>query len=174
MKNRDKLLTALLIVVTCLNFIDVLTDSQLGVPLWHIVEESIIVAAAGFGAFFLILENRRRRQYIGQLKRSLADSDQQNANLSAEMRQARHDFAQVIQHQFSDWQLTASESEVAMLLLKGLSFREISAVRDSTEKTVRQHASRIYEKAGIDGRHALAAWFLEDLVNANAPASNGE
>ena len=65
------------------------------------------------------------------------------------------------------WGLTKSEQEVAMLLLKGLSFREISEVRDTKEKTVRQQASSIYVKANVDGRHEFAAWFLEDFMEPN-------
>jgi DNA-binding NarL/FixJ family response regulator len=51
-----------------------------------------------------------------------------------------------------------------MLLLKGLSFKEISAVRNTKEKTVRQQASTIYSKSGVDGRHTFSAWFLEDFI----------
>lgn len=51
-----------------------------------------------------------------------------------------------------------------MLLLKGLSFKEIASVRDTMEKTVRQQASTIYRKANVSGRHAFSAWFIEDLL----------
>jgi DNA-binding CsgD family transcriptional regulator len=37
-------------------------------------------------------------------------------------------------------------------------------VRDTHEKTVRQQASAIYRKAGVSGRHAFAAWFIEDFL----------
>jgi DNA-binding CsgD family transcriptional regulator len=56
-----------------------------------------------------------------------------------------------------------------MLMLKGLSLQEIAALRSTREKTVRQHASNVYHKAGIEGRHALAAWFLEDLIAEPRP-----
>jgi DNA-binding NarL/FixJ family response regulator len=72
--------------------------------------------------------------------------------------------SEVIQEQFSEWQLTAGEQEVALLLLKGLSFKEIAALRNTLEKTVRQQASGIYRKAGVTGRHAFAAWFIEDFL----------
>jgi DNA-binding CsgD family transcriptional regulator len=76
---------------------------------------------------------------------------------------ARHGLAEVVKEQFEAWGLTQTEKEVAMLMLKGLSFKEIAAVRDTLEKTVRQQASAIYRKAGVSGRHAFAAWFIEDL-----------
>lgn len=77
---------------------------------------------------------------------------------------ARRQYSQVIHDQFELWQLTQSEQNVAMLLLKGLSFKEISAVRETKEKTVRQQASTIYNKSGVEGRHDFAAWFLEDFI----------
>jgi DNA-binding NarL/FixJ family response regulator len=52
----------------------------------------------------------------------------------------------------------------ALLLLKGLSFKEIAAVRNTLEKTVRQQASGIYKKAGVSSRHAFAVWFIEDFL----------
>ena len=77
---------------------------------------------------------------------------------------ARHDLAKVLQSQFEEWRLTQTEKEVAMLLLKGLSFKEIAAVRSTLEKTVRQQASSIYKKAGVSGRHEFSAWFIEDFL----------
>ena len=49
-------------------------------------------------------------------------------------------------------------------MLKGLSFKEIAALRQTREKTVRAQASAIYRKAGVNGRHAFAAWFIEDFL----------
>ena len=69
-----------------------------------------------------------------------------------------------IDAQFDRWDLTDAEREVAMLMLKGLSHREIGAVRDTSERTVRQQAQAIYRKANLSGRTALSAFFLEDLL----------
>jgi DNA-binding CsgD family transcriptional regulator len=77
---------------------------------------------------------------------------------------ARHDLARVLQVQFEEWSLTQTEKEVALLLLKGLSFKEIASVRSTLEKTVRQQASSIYKKAGVSGRHSFSAWFIEDIL----------
>jgi len=55
--------------------------------------------------------------------------------------EAKINLTQVISHQFDDWQLTTSEKDVGWLLLKGLSLKEIAAIRETLEKTVRQQAS---------------------------------
>jgi DNA-binding NarL/FixJ family response regulator len=57
---------------------------------------------------------------------------------------------------------------VALLLLKGLSFKEIAQVRNASERTVRQQALAVYAKSGLGGRAELAAFFLEDLLVSHA------
>ena len=66
--------------------------------------------------------------------------------------------------QFRDWGLTAAEGEVGLLILKGLSHKEIATVRETTEATVRQQAQAIYRKADLPGKTAFSAYFLEDLL----------
>jgi DNA-binding CsgD family transcriptional regulator len=73
-----------------------------------------------------------------------------------------------IDAQLERWSLTPAEKEIALLLLKGLSHKEIAALRDVGETTVRQQARAIYRKAGLGGRHDLAAFFLEDLLGPRA------
>jgi DNA-binding NarL/FixJ family response regulator len=163
---KDLIITIILGTIMVLNFADVITDIHLGVPTWHIIEESLIVLAAGLTVTYLIFEMRRKSRQLEQLTQTLSRADKEMANITEEMRNARKQYSEVIHQQFIRWQLTASEQEVAMLLLKGLSFKEIAAVRDTREKTVRQQASTIYAKSGVDGRHAFAAWFLEDLLAA--------
>jgi DNA-binding NarL/FixJ family response regulator len=60
---------------------------------------------------------------------------------------------------------------VALLLLKGLSVKEIAAVRATSERTIRTQARSLYSKAGLTGRAALSAFFLEDLL---APIESAE
>ena len=65
--------------------------------------------------------------------------------------------------QFQDWGMTAAEREVGLLMLKGLSHKEIAALRATTEATVRQQAQANYRKASLPGKTAFSAYFLEDL-----------
>lgn len=67
------------------------------------------------------------------------------------------------------WSLTPVEKEIAFLLIKGFSTKEIAELRGNSERTIRQHAQSIYAKANLKGRAELAAFFLEDLL---APVSN--
>jgi DNA-binding CsgD family transcriptional regulator len=78
--------------------------------------------------------------------------------------------------QFQAWGLTAAEREVGLLILKGLSHKEIAALRATTEATVRQQAQAIYRKANLPGKTAFSAYFLEDLLAAEeaSATSSGE
>jgi DNA-binding NarL/FixJ family response regulator len=71
---------------------------------------------------------------------------------------------EAIDRQFLQWKLTAAEREVGLLILKGLSLKEIATARVTSERTIRAQARSIYAKAGLSGRAALSAFFLEDLL----------
>ncbi|PCI58389.1 MAG: LuxR family transcriptional regulator [Gammaproteobacteria bacterium] len=161
---RDKIIVIIFLIIMSLNFFDVLTDISLGIPVWHIFSEVLIVLVSAIGALFLIKDIQAKTFDISRLKQELLISDDKFRNISDEMKNARHEYSAVIHSQFKQWSLTPSEQDVAMLLLKGLSFKEISAVRNTKEKTVRQQASVIYSKANVEGRHEFAAWFLEDFM----------
>lgn len=76
-----------------------------------------------------------------------------------------------IDRQFVTWKLTEAERDVGLLILKGLSLKEIAAARATSERTIRAQARSIYGKAGLSGRAALSAFFLEDLL---APIEHAE
>jgi DNA-binding CsgD family transcriptional regulator len=65
--------------------------------------------------------------------------------------------------QLAAWGLTPAEAEVALGLLKGLGHKEIAGRSGRSERTVRQHAVAVYQKAGLGGRAELAAFFLGEL-----------
>lgn len=69
-----------------------------------------------------------------------------------------------LDRQFESWGMTAAECEVALLILKGLSHKEIATLRATSDATVRQQAQAIYRKAGLPGKTAFSAYFLEDLL----------
>lgn len=68
---------------------------------------------------------------------------------------ARPDPASTVREAFARARLTAREAEVAMLALKGLSSPEIAQVLAMSDKTVRQHLSKVYEKHGVGSRGEL-------------------
>ncbi len=51
--------------------------------------------------------------------------------------------------------LTDKERAIALLLLQGLSSAEIAVLEENSEKTIRQHLTKIYAKCGISNRAEL-------------------
>lgn len=70
---------------------------------------------------------------------------------------------QAIEEQFKFWRLTEAEIDIAGLMLKGASQKEIALARDTSEATIRQQAQSVYRKSGLSGRAELSAYFLESL-----------
>ena len=68
-----------------------------------------------------------------------------------------------IRDQFEAWKLSDSEADIALLMLKGLTQKEIAHLRGSGESTVRQQAMAVYHKSGLANRSELGAYFLENL-----------
>ena len=161
---RDFWIALLLAVIVLLKLVDVIQDTGLALPAMHLAQEWVLLMLSAVGCIYLIIDMRRRSKALQRLADSLSSREAQFHTLNTQLEKAKQSHAKAVREQFMQWELTRSEQEVAQLLLKGLSLREIAAVRDTREKTVRQHASAIYAKADVDGRHALAAWFLEDFL----------
>ena len=164
MRLQELLIITVLAVIVIANLFDLASDLSSGASVWHLVEEGLVVLISLAVIIGLMIYLRRQKRTIERIRQEFSSQQQETAPASAELLQARKQLGSVIRRQFHDWQLTGSEQEVAMLLLKGLSFKEIAAVRDTHEKTVRQQASAIYKKAGVSGRHAFSAWFIEDFL----------
>ena len=73
-------------------------------------------------------------------------------------------FAQLIDQQFTDWQLSSAERDVALLAIKGLPVADIAALRQTKEGTVKAQCAAVYRKAGVTGRLQLLSYFIEELL----------
>ena len=161
--NKEAVIIISLSFTIIANGFDLLTDLSHGAADDHILIEASIIAVSTLLIFWILYERLQQSREIKQLKAQLTQADKTQAEASEYIVKARKQLSEVIAHQFDDWKLTPSEKEVGWLLLKGLSAKEIAEVRDTLEKTVRQQASSLYKKAGLNGRHAFSAWFIEDL-----------
>lgn len=128
---------------------DVLSNED---DLLHVIIELFVFIAISLVLF-------RELQHVKSLNKAIKIEKSKTARLVGEL-------LQVMQEQFSKWSLTASECEVALLLIKGLSMKEVAEVRNIKEKTVRGQATTIYAKSNCAGRHELAAYFIEDLMRS--------
>jgi DNA-binding CsgD family transcriptional regulator len=122
----------------------------------------IVVTSVGVALLFQIT-GRQREEHL-TLIRDLEVARVQGQRWRSEARVLLNGLGDAIDAQFSRWNLTEAEREVALLLLKGLSLKEVATVRATNERTVRSQARALYAKAGLSGRAALSAFFLEDLL----------
>lgn len=130
----------------------------------HVILEGVIAAMSLGLALFLWRRWRRTAYSLREVRSSL---EERRAERDAWRRSARsllEGLARAIDEQFGKWELTPSEREVALHLLKGYSHKRIARLTDRSERTVRQHAVAVYRKGDLAGRAELAAFFLEDLM----------
>jgi DNA-binding CsgD family transcriptional regulator len=81
-----------------------------------------------------------------------------------EIREIAEGLSHAVDRQFMSWNFTSAEKEIGILILKGLSFKEIGKLRNTSERTVRQQTLDIYKKSSASGRAQFSAFFLEDLL----------
>lgn len=81
------------------------------------------------------------------------------------LRRASGAFMELLEERFVEWGLTASERDVALFAIKGMSTGEIATLRNTAEGTVKAQTNAIYRKAGVSGRPQLLSLFIEDLMD---------
>jgi DNA-binding CsgD family transcriptional regulator len=155
---------AVLLLIAVLVTADVATDLHQGASLWHVVVETAAGVAAAAGALYLLLGTVRLRRRLARQARDLSVYRAEAEAWQAQARKQVEGLACSIDRQLDHWKLSAAEKEIAFLLLKGLSLKDIADLRGTGEKTVRAQSAAIYAKAGLGGRTELSAFFLEDLL----------
>ncbi|MGM0526124.1 MAG: helix-turn-helix transcriptional regulator [Pseudomonadota bacterium] len=167
--TSDRLLMVIFLLIAFANVSDVVADYHMQVAKWHLAIEGITVVISI--AAFIVLWRRVlwRNQELQQVKAVLSrhqqrEPEQTNQEKAHTKQKQSPDSYTDVQSWFKQWKLSPSEQEVAVLLIKGLSFNEIAEVRSTREKTVRQQASSIYSKSGLGGRNHLSAWLIDMLL----------
>lgn len=116
------------------------------------------------GGVSLWRQLRSARREAGRLAVDLEAARREAARFREEARTALQGLGEAIDRQFERWALTPAEREVGLLLLKGLSHKDVAVARSTSETTIRQQALAVYRKAGLRSRSELSAFFLEDLL----------
>jgi DNA-binding CsgD family transcriptional regulator len=157
--------------VALLAAVDVVMDLREGTTLGHVLAEVGVVLVGLLGSVVvsrkLVRASRSARAAQRQaetLAEQLKATQAEAARWRSEARDLLSGLGAALDQQFERWALSPAEKEVALLLLKGLSHKEIAQVRSITEATARQQARAVYRKGGLSGRNDLAAFFLEDLL----------
>jgi DNA-binding CsgD family transcriptional regulator len=168
MSQRSRLIlifVTISVVVFGLALFDLLREGSLLDPTEVALEfaNSLLLVGAMAAVAWTVLGVRDLREtqdaLANNLARAMAKGDQWRA--------AQHEeidaLGRAIDGQFKAWRLSPAEIDIAGLMLKGASLKEIALARDTSEATIRQQAQAIYRKSGLSGRAELSAYFLESL-----------
>lgn len=166
--SERAVIAGVLALIALLAGLDVAVDLRQGVTLWHVLAEATVAVAACVGAFYLLRGAWQLRRRLDAQGRDFSAFRQQAEAWRTGSKKYLDGLSQSISLQLDQWQLSAAEKEVAFLLLKGLSLKEIATARHTTEKTARVQSSAVYAKSGLAGRSELSAFFLEDLLPPNS------
>lgn len=165
LRSSERIVVAgVLVAIALLAGVDLVIDLRQGASSWHVAAEATLATAACVGAFGLLRGAWRLRRRLEVQARDFSAFRQQAEAWRTESRRYVEGLSQSIDRQLDHWQLSAAEKEVAFLLLKGLSLKEIAIARGTSEKTARVQSSAVYTKSGLAGRSELSAFFLEDLL----------
>jgi len=155
---------ALLLLLLAIAF-DIWEDLEEGEALVELLKDIVVVAMVSLLlGYIYVLQPMKTKSDNKELSRNNDAQAIDIAHLSHQRQVQMEGLGAYIDAQFDAWGLTVSEKDVALMLLKGFSMKEISDLREVSERTTRQQAVTIYSKAGIGGRAELSAFFLEDLL----------
>lgn len=157
-KNKSAMLWGLLaiqIVCTLFFLSDALDDlifvEEIFAGVSHDILESMVVIAMSLSIAFTITQIRRMLHH----QRRMED----------QIKIASGAFATMLDQYFDTWKLTPAERDVALFLIKGMSFSDIANMRNTKEGTIKAQCNAIYNKADVTGRAQLLSFFIEELLS---------
>lgn len=123
------------------------TDSQL----MHLLFEVFAVTTLAGGLFVV-------REHISTLM-------QRNQNFAVTLHALKDDFHELVERKFGQWELTAAEKDVALLLLRGLATADIAEFRGTSVGTVKLQSHSLMKKSGTSSRSEFMSLFLEEFMD---------
>lgn len=163
MQKKEKTVVLILsLLLTSLIVVDIVTNSNENDFIGAVILEFSILGTALSTSLYLLLSFKKTYSSLNnELKRANKDM----VFWKTKSKDLIEGLAISINEQLNTWELTTTEKEIALLLIKGFTTKEIANLRGGAEKTVRVHASSIYKKSKLAGRNELTSYFLEDLLS---------
>ena len=88
-----------------------------------------------------------------------------NAQASETIEMQKGHFDEVALARFNAWELSKAEKEVATLILRGLSLKDIASCRSVSIGTVKSQTSSIFKKTNTENRAAFLGLFIDEFVD---------
>ena len=155
---------SLFVLIAVLIVWDIGEDLAAGTTTFHVVVELLMMVASAVGALYFWSQLRVARQVERDLEQDLKKARSETTRWQKEEQHLLDNLRKAINRQFTQWNFSPTEKEIASHLLKGMSLKEIAELRDSTFNSIRQQAHVLYQKAGLGGRAELSAFFLGGLL----------
>jgi len=141
----------------------VLRDLFVGKELIHMLLEMFAVITLAGGLMVV-------REYIQTLI-------QRNQDFAVTLHTLKEDFHDLVEVKFGQWDLTAAERDVALLLLRGLTTADIADFRGTSVGTVKLQSHALMKKSGTTSRAEFMSMFLEEFMDvglaSKSPPSKG-
>lgn len=169
-RHWQTLFAVFVLIVFGTSIVEIVSEFMSGETLHSMADDIARLAVSALVLAGFVIDRRAQQNALKDLGGQLQKARGQLARLDSRSPELAGQYRAVMQKQFDAWNLTGSEQDVVIGMLKGLSFREIAGLRQTREKTVRQQASSVYRKAGVSSRNELTAWFFEDMLDP--PASD--
>ena len=163
-----KSLILIFLLVGFTSLVDIMGDIKHHAS-WHHIWVEISIFSISFISIIIlsILVKNTDTVTLPQIRDELNQANSRANEWQQKNQTLVKDLSIKIQAQFIEWNLTKAECEIAFLLLKGFSSKEIASLRNTSERTVREQAIKIYSKANVKNKTELIAFFLEDLLTQN-------
>jgi DNA-binding NarL/FixJ family response regulator len=120
----------------------------------HLIAEGAALVLLLAGIVLAHLQLRHSRSRIEEKRRQLGS--------------LRGQFDSVISERFHHWGLSAAESDIALLSLRGLKICEIATIRHTAEGTIKAQLSAVYRKSGMSSRTELLAQFMDEFLECSS------
>lgn len=163
------LFVGLFLSIFLFTIFDLETDLIIGNNFYHILVDftlsSISLTTVSYIAFSVASSRSNTDNQLNNFKKENATTSAEAKNWQNKVAQLKNGISLEIDHKMKEWNFTDAEKEVALLLLKGLSLKEIAEIRQTSERTVRHQSMAIYSKSNVQGRAELSAYFLEDFLD---------
>lgn len=177
-KSRTLSLVVLFGAISVLAGFDLILDLAEGTSFIHLLTEALLFVVGLGGLGIMARRLYRVTREAAELTRQTEELNARTTELAerlearraeaeewrTEARSILRGLGEAIDRQLDTWELTPAEKEVAVLMLKGFSHKEIAELRGTSSATTRQQAGAVYQKGGLSGRNDLSAFFLEDLL----------
>ena len=116
----------------------------------HFYLESIFVVA------MIILFSFQIREF-NTMRNEIASTRQELSTL-------RKGTTKLINSQINLLNLTGAEKDIAWLIIKGVSYKEIARLCNVSERTINRQVGSIFKKSNTSNRHEFISGFIEDLM----------